>query len=261
MRIFPIKSLQDNYIWVGIDKKNNVFCVDPGDSDYLLSYVRKNNFKISAILITHAHIDHIFGVKKIICYYPNVLVFGPKDKELFVVNCSVMEGDVLNVFDWKFFVMETPGHTATHVSYYECNQRWLFCGDTLFSGGCGKVYNDNESYLELYFSLMRLVLLPEDTKVFCAHEYTLNNLRFAYELESDNVYIYKYYRFLLKNNMYCTLPSTLRIEKKINPFLRIQTNIMNKYFSKFIGSGSSNMSIEDVLFIFKYIRLKKDSFY
>jgi len=211
MTIIALSAFQDNYIWI-IKNQADFICIDPGDAMPVLAFAKQESLALSHILLTHHHADHIGGVLALAQHFPDVIVYSLFDSD--------KKPEFIQVEHYKFNVLSTPGHTGTHVCYFEPNQHWLFCGDTLFSAGCGRVFDGTMT--ELYNSLQQLKQLPDDTQVYCAHEYTRQNLRFALAVEPNNQVAQEHLNYLEANPNQNSLPSTIEREKQINPFLRLE---------------------------------------
>ena len=217
--ILPIKAFKDNYIWV-ISRNNFAVIVDPGESSQVIDFIKDNNIKPEAILITHKHYDHVDGVKKLRDYYPNLIVYGPAKSKFDFPYKSVQENDILvmNNSQLKYKVIEIPGHTLDHVAYLDSER--IFCGDTLFGCGCGKLFEGTPE--QMFNSLQKIKSLRVSTKIYCGHEYTLNNIRFAMTEEIDNLDLSARYNRTINKNL--TLPSILSEELATNPFLRAKNS-------------------------------------
>ncbi|CAM2995285.1 hydroxyacylglutathione hydrolase (glyoxalase II) [Legionella steigerwaltii] len=253
MTIFPIPAFSDNYIWAIIDKTEGLFdCVDPGDAEPVMQFAHANQLKLRTILLTHHHQDHIGGVSQLLKTYHSCTVYGPSDSRIPNVNSTVQEHQTIQVGTCVFKILFNPGHTSSHISYYEPQQELLFCGDTLFSAGCGRVFDGTLE--QLHQSLNLFKTLPLTTKIFCAHEYTLQNLRFAQTVEPNNHTIQKYLQKIHNSPNACTLPSTLEQELLINPFLRTDHSEVQKYALTH-GAATKN-SLE----IFRVLREEKNLF-
>jgi hydroxyacylglutathione hydrolase len=213
--ILPIKAFKDNYIWI-IIRNNFGVIVDPGESSQVIKFNNNNNICPEAILITHKHYDHIDGVKKLIAHYPSIKVYGPTKSKFDFPYQSVKENDILvmNKSKLKYKVIEIPGHTLDHVAYLD--SELIFCGDTLFGCGCGKLFEGTAK--QMFNSLQKIKSLKTTTKIYCAHEYTLNNIRFAMTEEVNNIELSARYKRTINQNI--TLPSSLSEELATNPFLR-----------------------------------------
>ncbi|MGQ3887699.1 hydroxyacylglutathione hydrolase [Legionella sp. CNM-1927-20] len=251
MLVTPLLAFKDNYIWLLIDTMGNVICVDPGEAKPVMDYLKRTGFSLKAILITHHHMDHIGGVDELCRANPKTIVYGPPDTRIPLVQHTLLNNDIVELNPWYFQVLNIPGHTSSHICYFETNKQLLFCGDTLFSAGCGRVFDG--TYEQLLSSLTLLKELPEATKVYCGHEYTRQNLRFAATVEPNNLVIQKYQRELNHSGA-CSLPSSIALEKQINPFLRINEPQVRNY-AKMHGCDS-----DEPLAIFKQIRFNKDNF-
>lgn len=216
--IVPLPVFQDNYIWL-LQVGNRAAVVDPGDAGPVEHWLRAHDLTLSTILITHHHADHTGGILQLVADR-DIPVFGPRGQPIDGVNRQVGEHDVVHLpdMDLSFDVLEVPGHTRTHVAYLSGDM--LFPGDTLFSGGCGRLLGGTAS--QLHASLERLAALPPDTRVFCTHEYTLANLAFATAAEPHNPDrdAWRASCESLRARGVPTLPSTIAREKRINPFLR-----------------------------------------
>lgn len=253
MRVVPISAFSDNYIWAIVNDSNQSFMVvDPGEARPVLAFAKANQLDLTAILLTHHHADHTGGVIQLLSYFPHIPVYGPADARMPMVNHPVKAHDVLTWDALQLTVFDTPGHTSSHISYYSPAAQWLFCGDTLFSGGCGRIFDG--SVEALYHSLQQLLSLPNDTQIYCAHEYTQQNLRFARTIEPDNQQIAEILQDLEQNKIACSLPSTLQREKEINPFFRINQPMVI-YYAKSLGADGY-----DPLSVFLTLREAKNHF-
>ena len=215
MKIFHIPAFTDNYIWC-IQKNNKLAVVDPGDSKELLNLIKNNDLILEDILITHHHFDHTGGLEDLHKLVKGN-IYGPKESNKFI-NKFVSENDEIEVLGNKYKIFETPGHTLDHISYYSEDINSVFCGDTLFSGGCGRAFEG--TYEQLHNSIQKLNGLPESTLIYAAHEYTIANLEFAYSVHADNAiinHLNKAKKMISDNKI--TLPTKLSLEKKINLFL------------------------------------------
>lgn len=252
--VVPLNAFTDNYIWVIMNTTSDkAWCVDPGEASPVIEFVHAHQLNLEGILITHHHFDHINGLATLAQHFSGLQVYAPEDARIPYVTSSITNEPFLNISDYKFEILQTPGHTTTHLCYYEVNHHWLFCGDTLFSGGCGRVFEG--TYEELYHSLERLKSLPDETKVFCGHEYTRKNLHYAKTVEPQNQAIQAYLQKLEQPPLLsCSLPSTIGLEKKINPFLRIQTPTIKKHAAKSLHDA------EDPIMVFKHLRVEKNKF-
>lgn len=218
MNIIPVPAFEDNYIWL-ICNGRYAAAVDPGDAEPVIDYLKLHGLQLAAILITHHHGDHTGGIAELL-RYTSVPVYGPRHENIPGITHPVGEGDTvrLSELDVECTVFDVPGHTAGHIAYYGANS--LFCGDTLFTCGCGKLFEGTPA--QMYASLQKFAALPDETLVFCTHEYTLENIRFAKKVEPAN-------RQLMEREVrdlqtrkqdLPTLPSSMALEKATNPFLR-----------------------------------------
>ncbi|KTD36756.1 hydroxyacylglutathione hydrolase (glyoxalase II) [Legionella nautarum] len=253
MKVIPVPAFTDNYIWLIIDTNNRqAVCVDPGEAKPVLDFLTRENLALQAILLTHHHFDHIGGTAELVQANPGIAVYGPKDPRIPLVTHSLQDKDTLELNSYHFAILATPGHTSTHLCLHEPNHGLLFCGDTLFSAGCGRVFDGTIE--ELHSSLQKLKNLADETKVYCAHEYTLQNLRFAAIVEPDNLSAQALMQKLLNQKNPCSLPSTIAIEKQINPFLRTEIAAVKDYARNRGSQSDCSLSV------FKQLREDKDRF-
>jgi len=216
LTIHPVPAFNDNYLWVLSDGRRAAV-VDPGDAAPVEAYLARERLELVAILATHHHADHIGGVARLVeKYAPRV--YAPLDDRIPHATDRVLDGDRVTVLGTTFDVIEVPGHTRSHIAYHAADM--LFCGDTLFACGCGRMFEGTAP--QMHASLARLAALPPATRVFCAHEYTLSNIRFARAVEPANA-------ALAARETDCagrrergepTVPSTIAQELATNPFLR-----------------------------------------
>lgn len=258
MSLFTVHSiaiLEDNYVWlIQAGNTNSVIVVDPGDAKPVLSYIKAHNLTPVALLITHHHYDHVDGIQPFLQHY-NVPVFGPKKERIPSKTRSLSCTEHLEIHpDFPAFrVLDVPGHTLGHIAYLinDC----LFCGDTLFSAGCGRILGGSTA--ALFSSLELISRLPPTTKIYCTHEYTAANLRFAHTIEPDNTDILQRQQAVsqLRQNDLPSLPSTLALELKTNPFLRCNQSSVKQRAEQY-----SAQRLNDDLAVFTVLRKWKDTF-
>lgn len=221
MKLTPLPAFTDNYIWLLHDGRQ-ALVVDPGDAAPVLAALQQHKLQLGAILVTHHHADHTGGVATL-RQTTGARVFGPAHEVMPEPLTRLIGGETLSVLGLSFEVMDVPGHTAGHIAYY-CAEMdgtpLLFCGDTLFSGGCGRLFEGSPA--QMLASLDTLAALPDNTRVCCTHEYTLSNLKFALAVDPDNEPLARYAADAqrLRASQQPTLPSSLGLERQINPFLR-----------------------------------------
>jgi hydroxyacylglutathione hydrolase len=231
MKIEIIPCLQDNYSYLIIDETNNNACVvDPSEAEPIINFIERNKINLRYILNTHHHFDHIGGNKKLKKKY-NSIVVGYKDdaKRIPEINILVENNQIWKADNFEAKIIHIPGHTTGHISFHFFNDKLIFTGDTLFSLGCGKIFEG--TYQEMFESLNKIKSLPEDTKIYCGHEYTLQNSKFCIKHDPENLNLQNKINKInekLQNNL-PTIPSILKDEIECNIFLRAK-NV--KSFSK-----------------------------
>jgi hydroxyacylglutathione hydrolase len=228
LNVLTVPAFNDNYLWL-IHDGVHAAVVDPGDATPILAALQANHLSLTAILTTHHHADHVGGVATLLQSY-DVPVYGPARDRIATVTHPLRENDVvtLDELGLRFSVIDVPGHTLGHIAYYTKEQGWLFCGDTLFAGGCGRLFEGTPA--QMLDSLDKLAALPEATKVYCAHEYTMSNLRFAQAAEPGNDAITARIRTeqAKRDQQLPTVPSDIGLEKRTNPFLRSREPTVRK---------------------------------
>lgn len=251
MNLNSIPAFQDNYIWVLVDDDYRCVIVDPGESAPVLRAIKENDWQPEAILLTHHHNDHTGGVPELRAHFPHLVVYGPAEAQDKGVTHVVEEGENILIREWEFSVFTTPGHTLGHLCFY--SKPYLFCGDTLFSGGCGRLFEGTPA--QMYQSLQKINALPDDTVICCAHEYTLGNMKFAVSLLPEDRAIQDYYHKVkeLRAKNQKTLPVILKNERQINLFLRTDdTDLINKI--------NQETNLQQPEQRFAWLRSKKDNF-
>lgn len=226
MRTFiALPAFQDNYIWLLLDESTlQATAVDPGDAKPVISWLSRHpEYQLSTILLTHHHQDHTGGVLTLKAA-TGCKVWGPTNPAIQGIDRPLEDGYQLILHGQEVQVLSVPGHTLDHIAYF-CNhsqEPWLLSGDTLFAGGCGRVFEGTAD--QMYASLQRLKQLPDNTSVYCTHEYTQSNLRFAQAVEPDNADIRVRLEVVdeLRSDGRITLPTSLALEKRTNPFLRCE---------------------------------------
>lgn len=256
LEVIPIRALKDNYIWIGINRElQQAFVVDPGDDKPVLAYLEKEKLLLTDVLITHKHADHTAGIKGLVNQFPQVNIYAHPlenisyatrlvhDQQLFKLSSAQQSCQVIHI----------PGHTHGHVAYYL--KPALFSGDTLFSAGCGRLFEGTAE--QMLHSLNKLCQLPDETLVYCGHEYTLNNLKFAAQVEVSNLEVVKRMTAIEKliRQGKPSLPSTMQIEKLTNPFLRCKENSIISAVEKHAGH-----QLDDTESVFKELREWKNNF-
>ena len=219
--IEALSAFSDNYIWLLQDAQHKrVAVVDPGDAAPVQAWLQQHDdWTLSDILITHHHNDHVGGVEQL-RRETGARVYGPANENIPGRDQALVDGDRIEVLGMALQVFEVPGHTLGHIAFYQPEQHWLFSGDTLFAAGCGRLFEGTPA--QMYQSLQRLAALPDTTLVYCAHEYTLSNLRFARAVEPANPAIAERFRQVeaWREQGRISLPSDLAMERATNPFLR-----------------------------------------
>ncbi|QDL54868.1 hydroxyacylglutathione hydrolase [Rhodoferax aquaticus] len=234
MKLIPLPAFDDNYIWMLHDGQG-ALVVDPGDAQPVLEALAHHALQLAGILVTHHHADHTGGVNTL-RDATGAQVFGPAHERMPEPLRRLSADDRVELLGCAFKVLDVPGHTAGHIAYYseDVNGHPLvFCGDTLFSGGCGRLFEGTAQQLNA--SLTQLAALPDDTVVCCTHEYTLSNLKFALEVEPQNISLQQYQHHCkeLRAQGLPTLPSTIALEKCINPFLRCDRAVIQASAHRF----------------------------
>ncbi|HFC54283.1 MAG TPA: hydroxyacylglutathione hydrolase [Gammaproteobacteria bacterium] len=234
LKIAAVKALRDNYIWLIQDHQRRAAIVDPGEAEPVVAAVEEAAVIPCAILITHGHHDHVGGVEELVERF-HVPVYGPAREGVAGITHPLRGGELIQpgAVDAEFNVLAVPGHTCGHLAYY--GSGLLFCGDTLFTAGCGRVFTSTGQLL--FRSLQEIAQLPDETLIYCAHEYTEENLRFARLVEPDNSAIQHRQNKArqLRARGLATVPSTLAEEKATNPFLRCGVATVARAAGKFAG--------------------------
>lgn len=260
--ITALNAFSDNYLWV-ISNGVNAALVDPGDADVCIKFLIKSQLTLTSILITHHHADHTGGIEKLVSFCKEkqwpLTIYGPEKENIPYCDNKLSGSDIVNITELsiEFTTIDLPGHTAGHIAYFAKinNQPVVFCGDTLFSGGCGRLFEGTPE--QMLQSLNKLKALPENTKVYCAHEYTQANLVFALTVDPENKDLINYKKKVdkLRSKNQSTIPTTIKVEKLINPFLRSHTNSIKVSAIKHNKNKETN-----TLESFTTIRLWKDQF-
>jgi len=249
LNVTPIHAYSDNYIWMlQRTGSSQVVLVDPGQAEQVIEHLQQNNLELVAILITHQHYDHTGGVAQLLKKYPQCLLIGPdrdpSDNKLAIdlpvpelFTRKVKDADVVNIpeLDIQFEVLAIPGHTLDHLAFY--GEGLVFCGDLLFGAGCGRIFSGTAQLFA--DSLARLMRLPEATLMYCAHEYTVDNLGFAkwVEPESEAVILRDEIEMDKQEDGLPTVPTSVGLELKTNPFVRLQHPQVKLAAEKFAGQS------------------------
>ncbi|GGF54009.1 hydroxyacylglutathione hydrolase [Alteromonas lipolytica] len=254
LTITPIPAFDDNYIWC-LHNEHYAVVVDPGDADPVLAFCKANQLSLAAILITHHHRDHTGGITKLSTAVRDLPVIGPRGGHISGITKSVAQGDMvkLPLIDCEFSVLELPGHTLDHIAFVGHNA--LFCGDTLFSAGCGRLFEGTPG--QMHRSLNKLKRLPGSTVIYCTHEYTQANVKFALAVEADNQALQDYNQWVAqtRSKNLPTLPTTLSTQLAINPFLRCESSSVINAVAQ-----QSGAELNDEIAVFTHLRKWKDNF-
>ena len=254
MKIIGLPALvgtYDNYIWV-LYQDSKAWVIDPGESQQVIAFLKKHHLELQGILVTHHHFDHVDGIPALKQAYPKATVFGSQKTNNTLIQEQLSEGDQVQLFNhFTLKVLETPGHTPDHISYY--NEQALFCADTLFTAGCGRLLGGTVE--EFSDSLIKLRNLPDQTPFYCAHEYTEDNLNFAIQVEPNNTDLQQ--RLTSSTIHYpCVQTQPLGIlkqEKQTNPFLRFDHPDIKK---QLLNRGAADQPAS----LFKALRSWKDQY-
>ena len=261
LNISPIPAFNDNYIWMfqcGAEKQVGI--VDPGDAAPVLERLAGQGLQLHTILITHHHADHTAGIAQLLEAFPNANVIGSHSSKIASLKQRCKQGDTVSVLGLDFEVIEIPGHTLDHIAFYlpSCAalaEGAVFCGDTLFAAGCGRIFEGEAAMM--HASLSKLNALPGTTLVFCAHEYTLANLGFALAAEPENTDLQA--RLLATKAMRTanlpSLPSNIALEQRTNPFLRCHNKDLARMVATHAGKEAHNE-----IDTFAQLRAWKDNF-
>ncbi len=258
--ITAIKAFSDNYIWC-VHNTKYACVVDPGDAAPVLEFLTHNQLDLLYILITHHHWDHVGGITELKSAYPNAIIYGPMNPKIDAIEYRLVEGNEIQLkeFDLTLSILETPGHTLDHIVYK--NRELVFCGDTLFSGGCGRMFEGTPEVF--YSSLQKLANLPKTTKVFCTHEYTQANLAFGLSVDPSNKKLNDYNDWVeeRRKNDQITLPSNIGQEIEINPFLRCHSEAIRQtiFANSINGENDNSVSVTNIA-TFAKLRKLKDNF-
>ena len=253
LSVKPIKAFTDNYIWL-VSTNEGSIVIDPGESKSIQKLIDNKTIDLKGILITHHHYDHTNGLSELV--KKNELeVYGPVNN-IDGINHRLNDKDKISIIGIDFDIIYIPGHTLDHIGFYSANANnpILFCGDTLFAGGCGRIFEG--TYEQMFHALKKITKLPTNTNIYCGHEYTLSNLKFALEADDSNKELIEEFKKVENkiNSNIPSLPTTLDKELKVNPFLRCDNiNIQNKIIEKF---KVSNNELE----VFTALRKWKDNF-
>lgn len=255
-KIDALPAFSDNYIWLLQDLENKrCAVVDPGDAAPVEAWLAVNDdWTLSDILVTHHHFDHVGGVERL-KKLTGARVCGPAREDIPGRDVALDQGQQVEVLGYAFDIIAVPGHTLGHIAFYQPEQHWLFCGDTLFAGGCGRLFEGTPA--QMHDSLSRLAALPGQTQVYCTHEYTLSNLRFARAVEPDNLRIAQRFEEVSawRQADRMSLPSNLDLERATNPFLRTaETSVKEKIDAR---EGPMKRAPDEV---FASLRSWKDQF-
>ena len=257
LQVTPVRAFSDNYIWLIHSPRDasRVVAVDPGDARPVEGLLASRNLELSGILITHHHGDHVGGVEALLARHPGIPVFGPASETIPGNPQRLREGDraLFPELELAFEVLDVPGHTAGHIAYV--GHGALFCGDTLFSAGCGRLFEGTAE--QMHDSLSKLAALPAETSVYCAHEYTLSNLKFSLAVQPDNEAAASYLAHCreLRARDEATIPSDIRRERNVNPFLRCDDETVKQAAEAYAGRRLPSQPE-----VFAVIRQWKDSF-
>lgn len=253
IKMTPLSAFTDNYIWM-LHNDTHAVAVDPGDARPVLQFLRGRKLSLAAILTTHHHADHTGGNHELLAHF-QVPVYGPARETIPGMTQPLQHGDrvTLPELALEFSVIDVPGHTAGHIAYYGLNS--LLCGDTLFAAGCGRLFEGTP--LQMATSLDRLAQLPEDTLVYCAHEYTLGNLAFALHVDRNNPALIERARIEQQKRAagLPTLPSSIGLEKASNPFLRCHVDALHAAAETWAGK-----TLPDAIAVFAVLREMKNVF-
>ncbi|MCU1717453.1 hydroxyacylglutathione hydrolase [Pseudomonas sp. 5P_3.1_Bac2] len=256
IKIDALPAFNDNYIWLLQDQQQQrCAVVDPGDAAPVLAWLEAHpGWQLSHILITHHHHDHVGGVEQLKAA-SGAQVFGPAHEKIPGRDVALDDGDLIAVLGLNFTIYAVPGHTLGHIAYIQPEQQWLFCGDTLFAGGCGRLFEGTPA--QMHESLSRFAALPQQTLVYCTHEYTLSNLRFAMAVEPDNSALIRRFDEVSqwRSEGKISLPSNIALELATNPFLRSEQPSVVAAIAQRDGGGERS-AVE----VFAALRAWKDKF-